>query len=299
MNGNINTKQRCILAAVAVVIVGMLLYPPWAATGGGGIKMALGYHPPWWDTHGYYASIDLALLLMQLIAVAVVGAVAFILLAGEETRKGGVHQARAADLELPQDPQQQVVFEHQAPQEDEAHLQAIVANLERLQDAHQQAAAAVRRRLKKKQWRLSSVFVASFSTAFVMSFMGSTKDNDTGHRLAMGLITGSGLALVFVAVAALSHSIEFRKAMRAEISSKESGYTLRAALVATVISIAGGVFWFTGTRPSQTPQVATANRTTQGTEPPWVMYQRADAERAAIPPGPIQGSFVTSQGPKH
>ncbi len=276
MNGKFNTKQRAILIALAVVIVGILLYPPWAATGSDGSKMALGYHAIWWQIpDGYAASIDIALLLTQWAAVAVVGAVAFVLLASESRPSGDGRQAHIDSLEGPQAPHQQPVSDIQAQQEADADTAARIEQ----QQYYQQASTAVRGRLQKKQWRLRSVFLMAFGWSFFPSLVLNTTHSDAGGRLAMGLLTGLFWGAFFTGLAALSHYIEFRKAMRVELGSRRSGMQ-RAALAAALLAIAGGVFWFAGTRSSssQVPRIVSTDQLPASQAPsdagkPWLDYK--------------------------
>jgi len=275
MNSNVNTKQRAILITLAVVIVGMLLHPPWVATGSDGSKMALGYHALWWRIQdGYAASIDIALLLTQWAAVGFVGAVAFVLLASENGPSGGGHQAHIGSLEDPQAPQSQAVSDIQAQQDADAST-AARAGIEQ-QQYYQRAATAVRSRLQKKQWRLRSVFLLAFGWSFFLSWVLNTAHSGASGRIAMGLLTGLFWGVFCTGLAALSHYIEFRKAMRVELGRKKSGMQ-RAALVVTVLSIAGGVFWISGARSSAVLHVASVNQFPHGGNRPLLIHQSAPA----------------------
>ena len=82
-----NTKQRVILIAVAVVIVAMLLYPPFygvhnqrAEELGGGSYLGL-YYSWLFDGTG---RVETSLLFAQWIAVGVIGAIAFVLSADKK-----------------------------------------------------------------------------------------------------------------------------------------------------------------------------------------------------------------------
>lgn len=73
-----NGKQKKVLIAVAAVVLGMLLYPPFHSVGPGGRVVGMGYRwifaPPLYDR-----TLDIGLLITQWIAVLIIGAVAYLL----------------------------------------------------------------------------------------------------------------------------------------------------------------------------------------------------------------------------
>lgn len=78
MGAAMNTRQRRILIAVAVMIVGMMLYPPF-------------YYPRPRVSHGYdwllghgEGRIEVELLLVQFLVVGVIGAIAYVLCADKK-----------------------------------------------------------------------------------------------------------------------------------------------------------------------------------------------------------------------
>jgi hypothetical protein len=78
-----NKKQRAVLIAITVVIVGMLLYPPFHWRGPKGQVGSAGYSwifdpPP--DGLGILATVDLGLLVIQWLGVLIVGGITWIIL---------------------------------------------------------------------------------------------------------------------------------------------------------------------------------------------------------------------------
>ncbi len=83
-----NTRQRRVLIAVAVIITGMMLYPPLRIEG---IPNVIGSRNPGF-THGYgwlgndvFATVELGLLFTQFFVVGIVGAISYFLCA--DTKK--------------------------------------------------------------------------------------------------------------------------------------------------------------------------------------------------------------------
>ena len=73
-----NQKQKTVLIAVAAVVVGMLLYPPFHWQGPGGRVSRAGYS--WIFNPPYDFTVDIGLLLTQWIAVLIVGSIAYFML---------------------------------------------------------------------------------------------------------------------------------------------------------------------------------------------------------------------------
>jgi len=72
-----NTRQRSVLIAVAVVIAGMTLYPPYYYPRGDRLfRLTHGYD---WLLGGGYGRVEVELLFVQLLAVCVIGAIAYVL----------------------------------------------------------------------------------------------------------------------------------------------------------------------------------------------------------------------------
>ena len=71
-----NDMQRKTLIAVAVVVLGMLLYPPYQ--GAGYSSSLTGYS--WLFSLPYKATVDVATLLTQWVGVLIVGGIAFLTL---------------------------------------------------------------------------------------------------------------------------------------------------------------------------------------------------------------------------
>lgn len=76
-----NTNQKRIITAVIVIIVGMLLYPPFQVIAKNGIVFNMGYDwifdPPKRRYIG--ANVNVSMLLIQWVGVLVVGGLAFFL----------------------------------------------------------------------------------------------------------------------------------------------------------------------------------------------------------------------------
>lgn len=77
-----NTRQRCILFAVAVIIAGMMLFPPFYKPPVSGYAQHIEYGFLLGSTQG---RVELGLLLTQFLAAAVVGAIAFVLCADKRS----------------------------------------------------------------------------------------------------------------------------------------------------------------------------------------------------------------------
>jgi len=88
----VNNKQKVVLVAVIVLVVGMLLHPPFHYRYSNGRVENLGYawlfDPPivgdritniFTQTPTYTGTVDIVLLLVQWLGVLVVGAAAFLL----------------------------------------------------------------------------------------------------------------------------------------------------------------------------------------------------------------------------
>lgn len=72
-----NEMQRKVLIVVAILVVAMLLYPPYSMQNEWGSKVQIGYT---WLFEGYaYSSVDVAMLFTQWIGVLIVGGIAFLL----------------------------------------------------------------------------------------------------------------------------------------------------------------------------------------------------------------------------
>lgn len=84
INGSrMNTRQRRILIAVAVMIAGMMLYPPfyYPRDPGRGEPVSHGYD--WLLGHGT-GRVEVELLLVQFLVVGVIGAIAYVLCADKK-----------------------------------------------------------------------------------------------------------------------------------------------------------------------------------------------------------------------
>lgn len=73
-----NTKQRLVLKLTALVIVAMVLYPPYQLVGRG-----LGYHWIFTGPDYEFATIDGNLLLVQWVGVCLMGGIAYLLARGD------------------------------------------------------------------------------------------------------------------------------------------------------------------------------------------------------------------------
>ena len=83
-----NTRRRRVLIVVAVLFVGMMLYPPLSVEG---IPNVIGSRNPgfthiygWLFTGNIFATVELGLLFTQFFVVGVVGVIAFILCADKK-----------------------------------------------------------------------------------------------------------------------------------------------------------------------------------------------------------------------
>lgn len=78
-----NKKQKIALIAITVVILGMLLYPPFHWIGKGGEVGSAGYSwisdPPR-SMGGFLAKVDIGLLLTQWLAVLIAGGITLFML---------------------------------------------------------------------------------------------------------------------------------------------------------------------------------------------------------------------------
>ena len=78
-----NEKQKYTLIAVAVIIAGMLLYPPFHRLYSSGRTSGLGYD--WlFDARWSNATVDIATLLIQWLGVLIVGGIVFFILKDDE-----------------------------------------------------------------------------------------------------------------------------------------------------------------------------------------------------------------------
>lgn len=76
---NVNEKQRRVLIAIAVVLAGMLLYPPFHKIHSSGRINGMGHY--WlFDNVPYGASVDVAVLFTQWLGVLIIGGIAFLIL---------------------------------------------------------------------------------------------------------------------------------------------------------------------------------------------------------------------------
>lgn len=73
-----NEMQRKVLIAVAAVVLGMLLYPPFQRKFSEGRVNSAGYS--WLFDAPYNSSVDVATLFAQWLGVLIVGGIAFFLL---------------------------------------------------------------------------------------------------------------------------------------------------------------------------------------------------------------------------
>lgn len=83
-----NGKQKKVLIAVAAVVLGMLLYPPFQWKGPGGSVASMGYHwifaPPLYNDlvapamNPYAKTVNIGLLITQWIAVLIIGVIAYL-----------------------------------------------------------------------------------------------------------------------------------------------------------------------------------------------------------------------------
>ncbi|MDD9856550.1 MAG: hypothetical protein OXU96_00630 [Gammaproteobacteria bacterium] len=71
----INQIQRNVLIAVAVIITGMLLYPPFHRIYANGITEGAGYH--WLFDAPHLTTVDIGTLLVQWLEVLIIGGIAF------------------------------------------------------------------------------------------------------------------------------------------------------------------------------------------------------------------------------
>ena len=77
-----NTRQRRILIAVAIVIAGMMLYPPFYYPRDGNNAVRHGYD---WLLGDGWGRVEVDLLLVQFLAVGVTGVIAYILSADKKS----------------------------------------------------------------------------------------------------------------------------------------------------------------------------------------------------------------------
>ncbi len=75
-----NEKQKKVLIAVAAVILGMLLFPPFHVTVTGGVVVWNGYSWIFGPSDYPQATVNIALLITQWIGVLIVGGIACFLL---------------------------------------------------------------------------------------------------------------------------------------------------------------------------------------------------------------------------
>ena len=78
-----NKKQKTVLIAIAVVILGMLLYPPFHWRVAGGQVGSAGYSwifdpPPSWT--GVLATVNIGLLVIQWLGVLIAGGIIWFIL---------------------------------------------------------------------------------------------------------------------------------------------------------------------------------------------------------------------------
>ena len=71
-----NDRQKSVLIVAAIVVLGMLLYPPFHIIWTEGRVIGSGYR--WIFNPPEYATVDTGLLLTQWIAVLIVGAIAYL-----------------------------------------------------------------------------------------------------------------------------------------------------------------------------------------------------------------------------
>jgi len=82
-----NVKQRRILIAIAVLIAGMMLYPPFyypreGASNGVGTPVRHGYD--WLINGSEFGRVEVDLLLTQFLVVGVIGLIAYVLCADKK-----------------------------------------------------------------------------------------------------------------------------------------------------------------------------------------------------------------------
>lgn len=75
-----NNMQKKVLIAVATVVLGMLLYPPYRIFGSGSYSSIMETGYTWLFSLPYIAIVDVATLVVQWIGVLIVGGIAFFLL---------------------------------------------------------------------------------------------------------------------------------------------------------------------------------------------------------------------------
>jgi hypothetical protein len=75
-----NEKQKKVLIAIAAVVLGMLLYPPFQVRWRGGAVLKTGYGWIFAPDPEYAATVDIGLLITQWIAVLIVGGIAYFML---------------------------------------------------------------------------------------------------------------------------------------------------------------------------------------------------------------------------
>ena len=78
---SMNDKQKTLLQVIAVIVVGMLLYPPFNIIGQNGIRVSAGYN---WLFAPDRAVVDVGMLLAQWAGVLVVGALIYFSLKSEK-----------------------------------------------------------------------------------------------------------------------------------------------------------------------------------------------------------------------
>lgn len=83
MGPAMNTRQRRILIAVAVMIAGMMLYPPFYYPRDPGRSEPVSHGYDWLLGHGA-GRIEVELLLVQFLVVGVIGAIAYVLCADKK-----------------------------------------------------------------------------------------------------------------------------------------------------------------------------------------------------------------------
>lgn len=70
--GKMNEMQRKVLIVVAIIVFGLLLYPPWH-------KYMIGTSYDWiWSTY-VDSTVDAGLLITQLVGVLIIGGIAYLL----------------------------------------------------------------------------------------------------------------------------------------------------------------------------------------------------------------------------
>ena len=84
-----NKKQKWVLIAVALVILVMLLFPPFSYHPAARVQFNNGYHfilnPPSIHNNGFFDCVNVPLMLAQWVGVLIIGAILFFIAREGET----------------------------------------------------------------------------------------------------------------------------------------------------------------------------------------------------------------------